>query len=97
MSAERQMREVHQAWTMTRGNGQVPARMVTRAQIMHYREMNADAAAYAAAGVDRETAPRPVPELDTHTAAGGRLSLSAFRPVRITEPAPFDDVWGDAR
>ena len=96
MSAERQMREVHQAWTMTRGNGQVPARMVTRAQIMHYREMNADAAAYAAAGVDRETAPRPVPELD-HTAAGGRLALSAFRPVGIPEPAPFADVWGDAR
>ena len=97
MSAERQMRPVHQEWTMTRGDGQVPARMVTRADIMRAREMREDAAAYVAAGVDRSTAPQAVPELETHTAAGGRLALSAFRPVRIDEPAPFDDVWGDAR
>ena len=84
--------------------------MTTRKQARHYREQLTDAAIYAAAGVDRSTAPRPVPELLRTTGGypvivpdrfpiGGthRVPLASFRPVLIVEPAPYADVWGDAR
>jgi hypothetical protein len=66
--------------------------MATRSQIQHYRRLAEQAETERAAGVDRETAPAPVPELVP--VAGGTAVVVAGTVVDVIA---YADAWGNGR
>ena len=108
MSAERQYREMGSQWFRQTAQGPVPARMTTRedrhAPRTPYR-FPVDEFVWAISTgctchecqAPRTFRPMPVGVPEAPVKVRGGIARSSVQLVKVTDAAPFADVWGDAR
>lgn len=95
-------------YMMNRGNGKTPARMAVRWDRYRSTEpvpMSVDEVAHAVATgcechecqAPRTFRPTPVSVPEAPVKVRGGIARSSVKLVKVSDPAPFADVWGDAR